>query len=472
MSISLNVINKEESMGGLLIRFEIAPANLSLDSAGKNAGDVRLNPTDKEAVVSLGKKEKINAEVIRRAGGALAKWLEQNEIEGAGIDTASLAVSGLSVPDALFALTEGLLLGMFNFKRHKTGQEARPDIILNMLAEAGRDELAATVEKAEILSEATNLAREWAHEPPNVINPVSLAERVKKLAAEVGLKCTVIDDAKLAEMGAGAIVAVGKGSATPSRLIILEYDGRPNGDDRPVALVGKTITFDTGGYSLKPVTGIVGMKYDKCGGMAVIGTMVAIASLKLRTPVIGVIAAAENMISGVAYRPNDIIKSLSGKTIEIISTDAEGRLVLADALTYTQQTYEPRAMIDLATLTGGVVTALGSVRGGIMSNDEDLSQALITAGENTYERLWPLPLDEEYFEQIKGDDSDIKNSGGKKAHPIIGGMFLKQFVEEKTPWAHLDIAGVGFSENATPYCPKGATGFGVRLLVEYLENFS
>ncbi|MEW5828735.1 MAG: leucyl aminopeptidase [Chloroflexota bacterium] len=468
--ISLNVIKKDEWMGGLLIRFAAAPESLSLASAGKEAGEVRLDPAEKQALVSLGPKEKVKAETLRRVGGALVRWLEGNEIEGAGLDLASLTESGLTVPEAAFALAEGLLLGAFKFKRHKTGQAARPAIILNLLAESALDETTALVEKARILADGTNLARELTHEPPNVINPLTLAEKVKNLAAEAGLKCAILDERQLAEMGAGAIVAVGKGSATPSRLIVLEHEGVPNGDNRPVALVGKAITFDTGGYSLKSVEGIVGMKYDKSGGMVVIAALVAAARLRLKTRIVGVVAAAENMISGAAYRPNDIIKSLSGKTIEIISTDAEGRLVLADALTYTQQIYGPRAVIDLATLTGGVITALGSVRAGIMSNDEALSQALIAAGENTYERLWPLPLDDEYFEQIKGDDSDIKNSGGKKAHPVIGGMFLKQFVNEATPWAHLDIAGVGNAEADLPYCPKGATGFGVRLLLEYIQN--
>ena len=470
--INLNVIKKDEWMGGLLIRFAAAPETLSLASAGKEAGDVRLDPSEKQALVSLGPKDKVKAETLRRVGGALVKWLEGNEIEGAGVDLASLTESGLPVPEAAFALAEGLFLGAFKFNRHKSGQAARPAIILNLLAESALDETTALVEKARILADGTNLARELTHEPPNVINPVTLAEKVKNLAAEAGLKCTILDERQLAEMGAGAIVAVGKGSATPSRLIVLEHEGVPNGDNRPVALVGKAITFDTGGYSLKSVEGIVGMKYDKSGGMVVIAALVAAARLRLKTRIVGVVAAAENMISGAAYRPNDIIKSLSGKTIEIISTDAEGRLVLADALTYTQQTYGPRAVIDLATLTGGVITALGSVRAGIMSNDEALSQALIAAGENTYERLWPLPLDEEYFEQIKGDDSDIKNSGGRKAHPVIGGMFLKQFVSDSTPWAHLDIAGVGDAEKDLPYCPKGATGFGVRLLLEYIQSLA
>jgi leucyl aminopeptidase len=305
-----------------------------------------------------------------------------------------------------------------------------------------------------------------------VINPVTLAERVQDLAKEVGLKCTVLDDQQLADMGAGAIVAVGQGSQTPSRLIVLEY--QPPAKDEagsPVALIGKAITFDTGGYSIKTTPGMVGMKYDKCGAMAVIGTLVAAAKLQLSVPLVGVLAASENMISNVAYRPNDILKTLSGKTVEIISTDAEGRLVLCDALAYAQQTFKPRAVIDLATLTGGVVTALGSTRAGLFSNRDELADALFKAGEATHERLWQLPLDDEYFEIIKSDDADMKNSAGvPKASPIVGATFLKQFVNEETPWAHLDIAGVSDWDKEMPYCPKGASGFGVRLLVEYLRG--
>jgi leucyl aminopeptidase len=186
--------------------------------------------------------------------------------------------------------------------------------------------------------------------------------------------------------------------------------------------------------------------------------------------VVGVIAAAENMVSGVAYRPDDILKALNGKTIEILSTDAEGRLVLADALTYTERTFQPRAMIDIATLTGAVVVALGTVRAGLLSPDDELAEALFKSGEKTFERVWRLPLDEEYFDQIKGDDSDIKNSGGRPAGSTIGGMFLKQFVTDATPWAHLDVAGVADTEKELPYCPKGGVGFGVRLFLEYLQS--
>jgi leucyl aminopeptidase len=212
------------------------------------------------------------------------------------------------------------------------------------------------------------------------------------------------------------------------------------------------------------------MKYDKCGALAVIAAVVAAASLGLKTRVIGVVAAAENMVSGESYRPDDILTTLSGKTVEIISTDAEGRLVLADALTYAARNLKPRAMVDFATLTGGCVVALGKVRAGLMSNDDGLANALFAAGETTHERLWRLPLDDDYDQQIKGDDGDIKNSGGREASAIIGGMFLKNFVTPEIPWAHVDIAGTATTDKNTAYCQKGATGFGVRMVVEYLKS--
>jgi leucyl aminopeptidase len=452
---------------GLRVAPSLAPETVTLETAGKEPGEVRL--LGGKAVLSLGEQKKLSAEMLRRAGGGLAKWLAKNNVAAAGVELNPLFGLGLPPSTALNAFAEGLLLAAFRFGNYKSGDEKKA-VALSLLMDSetgvGAAELQGFVQKATITAEAVNLAREWSHEPPNIINPVTLVERVQKVAAEVGLKCTVLDDKQLAEMGAGAIVAVGKGSNTPSRLIILEHAGTAGG--KPVALVGKALTMDTGGYSLKPSDGIVGMKYDKSGGMAVIATLVGAARLGLAAPVVGAIAAAENMVSAAAYRPDDILKALNGKTIEIISTDAEGRLVLADALTYTERAFAPRAMIDIATLTGAVLIALGKNRAGMLSTDDTLAEALFAAGERSFERLWRLPLDEEYFEQIKGDDADIKNSGGRPAGTIIGGMFLKQFVTDATPWAHLDIAGMMGAEKEMPYCPKGGMGFGVRLFLEYL----
>lgn len=468
MSIILS-LKHSSAYTGLVIHPTLSPEEVTLETAGKETGDIRM--LDGKAVLSLGPQKKLSAEMIRRAGGALAKWLANNHIAIAAVELGTLLGTGMPPSTTISAFAEGVLLGAFTFENYKSKKEHKVTE-LSLLIEANTGvneaELQGYLQKSTIVAEAVNLSREWAHEPPNVINPVTLAERVQKIAAEVGLKCTVLDDKQLLEMGAGAIVAVGKGSNTPSRLIILEHTGTAGG--KPVALIGKALTMDTGGYSLKSTDNIIGMKYDKSGGMSVIATLVAAARLGLATPVTGVIAAAENMISGGGYRPDDILKALNGKTIEIISTDAEGRLVLADALTYTERTFQPRVMIDVATLTGAVVVALGNNRAGLVSTSDELSDALFRSGEKTFERLWRLPLDEEYFEQIKGTDADIKNSGGRMAGSIIGGIFLQQFVTEATPWAHVDVAGMMETEKDLPYCPKGGTGFAVRLFLEYLGS--
>lgn len=463
---TIDVIEPSGWSGGLLVRFAPAPLELSLDSPGRDPGEVRLDPVNRRAVVSLGRAEKVDDEAVRRAGGLLARWLEKHNVAEAGLELDSLAADGPALNAATRALVEGMLMGVYRFVEHKSEKNHRSPVAIRLLAgdPAG---LGPVVEKARLTARAVNLAREWGHEPANVIDPLSLAERVRALAAESGLACSVLDDRRLEALGAGALVAVGKGSVTPARLILLEYPGDGSGRP-PVALVGKALTFDTGGYSLKSAEGIIGMKYDKGGAMAVIATLAAAARLKLNVPLVGVVAAAENMISGGAYRPNDILTTLSGKTVEVISTDAEGRLALADALTYAQRTYKPAQLIDIATLTGGIATALGNVRAGLFSNNDVLAEALLAAGERTRERLWRLPLDEEYFEQIRGDDSDLKNTGGNKATPVIGGMFLKQFVAEDMPWAHIDMAGMMHVLQDAPYCAKGASGFGVRLLLDYL----
>ncbi|MEE8169184.1 MAG: leucyl aminopeptidase, partial [Phycisphaerae bacterium] len=283
--------------------------------------------------------------------------------------------------------------------------------------------------------------------------------------------CLVLGEKKLAELKMNAMLAVGRASATPPRLIILEHRGaRPN--DPPIVLIGKAVTFDTGGYSLKSAGSITDMKYDKCGGMAVLGVMAAAARTKVAARIVGVIAAAENAIDRDAYRPDDIITAMNGKTIEVVSTDAEGRLVLADALCYVQKYYRPRVMIDLATLTGACVIALGHHAAALFSNDEDLTTRLIRAADGTGERLWRMPLWPAYRKQIKGADADIKNTGGRAAGAVTAAMFLREFVDKKTAWAHLDIAGVAYAEQDSPLCPKGATGFGVRLLMQYLSEFA
>ncbi len=415
-------------------------------------------------LVSMGPRKECNAEMLRRVGGSMTTAIRDADGGRATVDMSE--VFSRFENDGVTAICEGLELACFRFDRHMSERKDRPEPSVTLGFESATKEVREVIGRALTAARATNFARDLAHEPANVINPVTLADRAKALAKDSGLKCTIIDDKQMKRAHMGGMLAVGMGSDTPPRLIVLEHRNVRN--DKPIVLVGKAITFDTGGYSIKDKNNIVGMKYDKCGGMAVLGVMRAAAELELGVPVVGAVAAAENMISSRAYRPNDIITTMSGKTVEIISTDAEGRMVLADALTWVQQQYQPRAIIDLATLTGGVVVALGKVLAGIFSNDDELRERLLASGEHTHERLWPLPMHDDYFDGLKSDDCDFKNSAGREGHASLAAVFLKQFVDQRIPWAHLDIAGVASIDKAGPYCPPGGTGFGVRLLCDYL----
>jgi leucyl aminopeptidase len=330
----------------------------------------------------------------------------------------------------------------------------------------------AAIRLGVTMGEATNLARELAYEPGNVITPGELARRAEQMAGANGLKIEVLGEDELKELGCGALLSVSRGSDEPPRLIVMSYEpddptAPPRGDEL-TALIGKGITFDSGGISIKPAQNMEDMKYDMGGGAAVIGAMQVIARLRPPSRVIGLVPAAENMPSGRATRPGDVIRSLSGKTIEVINTDAEGRLILADAITYSITRGAAR-IIDAATLTGACVVALGDVRAGVMGTDRKLIDDLIAAGEQSGERLWHLPADDEYADLIRSDIADLKNVGNRVAGAITAGMFLKSFTGS-IPWAHLDIAGTAWLEQARPYLAKGATGFGVRVMASYILN--
>lgn len=438
----------------------------------EDAADILLRERPdarREMVIPIESHGKVELEDLRRAGGKAARWLVKRAIREAGLRMADLERLGL--PEAVGAFCEGLLLGACRISHHKSGQPESAVTLVQLLVEEDHAAIEEAVQRLSILAEGVNLARAIANQPPNMLNPQTLAESALALAEQDGLSCKVLDEKELAAMGAGAILAVGQGSQTPPHLIALEYPGREaQASASPVVVIGKALTFDSGGYMVKDRASIVGMKYDKCGAAAVLGLMHTVSRLEIGTRLVGIIPAAENMISAAAFRPGDVIRSLSGKTIEITSTDAEGRLVLCDALTYAQERYQPRLIIDLASLTYGVVAALGRKRAGLMCEDDELAGALLACGERTGERLWRLPLDDEYLEYLHSDIADMKNySGTKDASPVTGGVFLKQFVSSDTPWAHLDILGVATTDKELPYCPKGATGFGVRLLADYLQ---
>ncbi|MCZ6699196.1 MAG: leucyl aminopeptidase [Planctomycetota bacterium] len=423
------------------------------------------------ALVGLGEKKPSSADV-RNAAGLAMGWCQKH-----GAERVAVAVEALKEAAGSKAVewwVEASVLAGFKFTRLRSKMPDKDTSAKDLClatASAGSKELAAAARRARVVADAVNLARRLGHEPPNVINPVSLANRCRAIAREYKLRCTVLDERAMKAKKMGAFLAVGMGSASKPRMIILEHRGS-NPKSRPIVLVGKAVTLDTGGYSIKPGPSIPDMKYDKCGGMAVIGTLAAAASLKIRRRVIGIVGAAENMISAEAYRPGDIVTASNGISIEVLNTDAEGRLVLADCLHYGEKTYKPAAMIDLATLTGACEIALGTACAGLFSNNDKLAKALTASGERADERVWRLPLWPVYREQIAGVDGDIKNIGGRPAGAITAAMFLKEFVADKTPWAHLDIAGPATTLTAQPYCPVGATGYGVRLLMDYLQKLS
>lgn len=428
-------------------------------------------PFGRIALVCLGEEGKVKPTDVRAAAGAAADWCARQACRKAAVDGDALQVAGgKNAPAQWVEATELAAYRYTRLKSKKAGDNARPIESVVLACSMANAAMRSEVERAHRVAACNNLARDLGHEPPNVINPVTLAVRVRGIARAAGLRCTILDHRRLAARKMGAFLAVGAGSSAPPRMIVLEHRG--GGKSRPIVLVGKAVTYDTGGYSIKPTASMQDMKYDKCGGMAVIGVMVAAARLKLKVNLVGVIGAAENMISSNAFRPGDIVTASNGTTIEVNNTDAEGRLVLADCLVHASRVYKPSIMIDVATLTGAITSALGNACGGLYANDDKLAESLIQAGERTDERLWRMPLWPVYREQIVGTDSDLKNVGGPTGGANTAAAFLREFVDAKTPWAHLDIAGVARTDKALAYCPIGATGFGVRLLIDFLTRGS
>lgn len=379
----------------------------------------------------------------------------------------SFAVPHLNLarPENLYALLEGAILGQYRFVDYKTKDEDKPAPIEELIVFQNGKAPATALREAEVLCAATALARNLINMPARDCTPGRLVEEAKTIAQQGKLKLDIFDRPKLERLKAGALLAVAEGSTQPPYLIKLTYKpaGKPR---RVISLLGKGITFDSGGMSLKPAKSMEDMKCDMSGAAAVLGAMQAVSILKPRVEVRGYIPTTENMINGSATKPGDIVRSLSGKTIEILNTDAEGRLILADALALAEKD-KCDVMIDLATLTGACMVALGSDYAGIFSDAETLQRSIIAAGEQEGERFWPLPLAKEYAEQLKSSVADVKNIGGQYGGAISGALFLKEFVE-KTPWAHLDIAGPAFTDKEKGYVKAGGVGFGVRTLMRYI----
>lgn len=381
---------------------------------------------------------------------------------------AALRRSQLDLGKSAQAAVEGVLLGLFEPDMYKTEnkEERRIDELVLVSAAAGSEkELANGVERGRIIGEAVNLARELSNEPSSTLTPTELAERAKETASKFGLDIDTLDEARMKDLGMGALLGVARGSDEPAKLVVLRYTG-DEADQRVVAIVGKGITFDSGGISIKPAEGMEKMKYDMSGAAATLAAMRAIAQLKPRVNVIGLMPTTENMPSGRAYKPGDVLRAMSGKTIEVINTDAEGRLILADAISYARKLGATR-IIDLATLTGAVSIALGTVNVAILGNNQAFTNEIRDAAKEVGERFWELPMDDEYRDMIKSDIADIKNSGGRNAGTITAAYFLREFAED-TPWVHLDIAGTAWENDRKPYAAKGPTGVAIRTLINYV----
>ncbi|MCE9590170.1 MAG: leucyl aminopeptidase [Planctomycetes bacterium] len=433
-------------------------------------------------ILGLGDRDKFTSEAVRVAAARLLRAAFSAKMRRVEAQLEAGVERRLSLEDLGRAIGDGAAIANFEFDAFKGSargnggtKSAAPAIGLDLIAQTA---VRRGIEHGLRVGESVNLTRTLAATPPNIAHPGYLVDQARRMAKKVGLRCSIIDAAKAKSLGMGGLLAVGAAGSHPPALIVLEHKPARTRGKGPILLVGKAVTFDTGGYSIKPADGMDKMKYDKCGGMAVIGAMHAIASLKLPVHVVGLIPAAENMIAANAYRPGDIITFCNGVTSEITNTDAEGRLILADALAWGTRTYKPAAVVDLATLTGGVVVALGPYCAGCFCRDTKFRGHLFDASDHSGERLWHLPLWDEHRAQIKATHGDILNSAGRDAHPIQGAAFLSYFIEPdgktrmpETPWAHLDIAGVADTKKDSPPYAVGPTGFGVRLLVRAIETW-
>ncbi|HLW78488.1 MAG TPA: leucyl aminopeptidase [Terriglobia bacterium] len=420
-------------------------------------------------VVGAGKKEKFSVAQLRRLAGTAVRYLRARGLH----DLAWVLDGGKTDPDTLEAVVEGAILADYDADRYRTERDMerridRLDLVTGDATATGAWQ--GGVERGRVIAQAQNFARDLVNEPANRLTPVLLAQRATDMAAEFGLESEVLGPEEIRGLKMGAFLAVARGSEEPPRLIVLRYED-PHAVDAPlVALVGKGITFDTGGISIKPAADMHEMKTDMGGGAAMLGAMRAIAQLKPRARVMAIVPATENMPSGKAYKPGDVITSMSGKTIEILNTDAEGRLVLADALTYAKQ-QGAEVLIDAATLTGAVTVALGNITTGVFGWNKDWVGRVLASAQAVGERMWELPVDDDYRDLYKSAIADLANTGGRYGGAITAAMFVGEFAGD-TPWVHLDIAGTRWSNEEKPYLAKGPTGHPVRTLVHLLTHLS
>ena len=427
-------------------------------------------PANKILLEGIGPKNKITTDILRMVSGNISQ-----KVRSLGISEFSLIVPEkfpINVKSFVTAVVEGATLSMYSFNKYKKEKSQQTPSLSILISNPHK--VQEIISKAQIVSEGVLFARSIANLPPNDCPPYQLVRFAKDMARKNKLICKVFSKKEIKQKKFGGITAVGQGSVNEPKLIVLEHHkGKRN--DKPIVIVGKAVTFDTGGISLKPSDKMDEMKFDKCGGCTVLGIMKAVSELKLPINLVGIIPSVENMPGRESYRPGDIVRLYSGKTAEILNTDAEGRLILADALSYGEKKYSPSVLIDFATLTGACIVALGNNVAGLVSNDKKLANNILNSSEKTSEEVWELPLNQDYMDMIKSNVADMKNIGkGRAAGTITAAAFLANAINN-TPWAHIDIAGTAWTQDATKkksYNPKGATGFGVRLVIDFLSRLN
>jgi leucyl aminopeptidase len=416
-------------------------------------------------VVGTGPADKIDASVAERIGGAIAARLLLS-----GETTASVDVTGVLAGDLAAHLGHGAVLRSWRFDQYRTKQKDKQKPTLTSLAIVGAGDVTAH-DRLMAIAGGVARTRTLVSEPPNVIYPESFVESARDLAA-LGVELTILDDADMKKLGMGALLGVAQGSVRPARILAMRWNGTGRDDVKPVCLVGKGVTFDTGGISLKPPAGMEDMKWDMGGAGAVTGAMHAIAARKSKAHVVGVVGLVENMPDGNAQRPGDVVTTMNGQTVEVINTDAEGRLVLCDAIWWAQETFGPEVVVDLATLTGAIIISLGNEHAGMFCNDDGLAGQLNAAGNAVGEKVWRMPIGDAYDKLIDSDIADIKNVGPREGGSITAAQFIGRFIKPGVKWAHLDVAGTVWANKPGALFDKGATGYGVRLLDRFVaDNF-
>ncbi|MCD7036229.1 leucyl aminopeptidase [Metabacillus sp. GX 13764] len=481
-TIVLGVFQKNNQLGGLLsildekLEGQISELMKEGDISPKRGEISKLYPLGKMStkriyLAGLGKEKEFTFEAAREIFGKLFQSLQKARIQTAAVAADTFLTEEMDILEISHAMGEALHLSTYQVQnyKHKSNEPEKPIQQMTIISEKDSAEIQAALNVGEAYGKGTNSARTLVNMPGNILTASELAEYAARLSEKYGFECEILEKEDMEKLGMGGMLAVNQGSAEPPKMIVLKYQGRENWED-VIGLVGKGITFDTGGYSIKPKDGIVGMKTDMGGAAAVLGAMEIVGETKPEQNIVAVIPSTDNMISGSAMKPDDVIISMSGKTIEILNTDAEGRLVLADGLTYAKH-HGAEVLVDIATLTGGVIVALGTEMTGSMTNNEGLYKQVLEASEECGEPMWQLPITEKDMKRVRNSQmADLNNSPGREGHAIMAGAFLREFAEG-SPWVHLDIAGTATTKKASPLGPSGATGVMARTLASFVERF-